>query len=39
MGVVAVEYTMNTERQPYPTDVTDDEWAFVAPNASAGTRK
>ena len=22
---------MNTERQPYPTDVTDDEWAFAAP--------
>ena len=22
---------MNTERQPYPSDVTDDEWAFAAP--------
>lgn len=22
---------MNTERQPYPSDITDDEWAFAAP--------
>ena len=22
---------MSTERQPYPSDVTDDEWAFAAP--------
>ena len=22
---------MNTERQPYPSDVSDDEWAFAAP--------
>src|SRR5712691_11067240 len=22
---------MDTPRTPYPTDVTDDEWAFVAP--------
>jgi transposase len=22
---------MNTPRQPYPSDVTDEEWAFVAP--------
>jgi transposase len=22
---------MRTEREPYPTDVTDDEWAFAAP--------
>ena len=22
---------MSTARKPYPTDVTDDEWAFVAP--------
>src|SRR5262245_10651392 len=22
---------MSTERDPYPTDVTDDEWAFAAP--------
>jgi transposase len=22
---------MSTEREPYPTDVTDDEWAFAAP--------
>jgi len=21
----------NTPRKPYPSDVTDDEWAFVAP--------
>src|SRR6476469_5361581 len=22
---------MSTEREPYPTDVTDDEWSFAAP--------
>ncbi|HEY7033008.1 MAG TPA: IS5/IS1182 family transposase, partial [Thermomicrobiales bacterium] len=22
---------MSTPRKPYPSDVTDDEWAFVAP--------
>jgi hypothetical protein len=22
---------MSTDREPYPTDVTDDEWAFAAP--------
>lgn len=25
---------MNTTRQAYPSDVTDDEWAFVAPYLS-----
>ncbi len=23
---------MNTPRQPYPSDVTDEEWAFIAPS-------
>ena len=25
------ECSMNTARKPYPSDVSDDEWAFVAP--------
>jgi hypothetical protein len=26
-----VDWSMSSTRKPYPSDVSDDEWAFVAP--------
>jgi len=35
----AVSYVYSMNRRPYPSDVSDEEWAFVMPYLTASQRK